>query len=152
MFTKIAIVGLTGASILCALEPLSMLGATSQDWLPGERTFVLVSAGALFASVGLLWAKVRWSLVITVSALIIFGLYQARWIFGTIQSANYDGFAILVFLLFMLSCPFAAAVVVALWGRDFCIGTIAQPNAAPNGGPAGSVDNPNAPGGPPSVS
>jgi hypothetical protein len=29
---------------------------------------------------------------------------------------------------------------------------IAEPNAAPNGGPAASVDNSNAPGGPPSVS
>jgi hypothetical protein len=28
----------------------------------------------------------------------------------------------------------------------------AEPSAAPNGGPAASVDNPNAPGGPPSVS
>jgi hypothetical protein len=30
--------------------------------------------------------------------------------------------------------------------------TIAEPGAAPNGGPAASIDNSNAPGGPPSVS
>jgi hypothetical protein len=36
--------------------------------------------------------------------------------------------------------------------RRFLERCIAEPSAAPNGGPAASVDNPNAPGGPPSVS
>jgi hypothetical protein len=36
--------------------------------------------------------------------------------------------------------------------REKRMKSIAEPGAAPNGGPAPSVDNPNAPGGPPSVS
>jgi hypothetical protein len=119
MGKKIAILILPGASVLCALEPLSMLGTTDQDWVRGEQVFVVVLAGVLFTSVALFWAKARWILAITVSSLVVFGLYEARRIFGTIYNGNYDGLLILVFLLLMGFCPFTAAVAVAVWGRRF---------------------------------
>jgi hypothetical protein len=119
MAKKTLIIVLTAASILCAFEPLSMLGATDQSWLPMERGFLVATFIALVVTTLLLWARVRWALVPAVAAHVIFGSYLAWLIAGTIRSQNYSGTAVLVFLICMGLCPFLAALAAAVWGREF---------------------------------
>ena len=120
MAKKALIVVLTAASILCAFEPVSMLGATDQSWLPMERGFLVVIFVALVVATLLLWARVRWALVPAISTNVVFGTYLAWLITGTIRNQNYSGTAVLVFLVCMGLCPFLAALAAAVWGREFC--------------------------------
>jgi hypothetical protein len=120
MGKKILIIGLTGASVLCAFEPLSMLSATDQSWLPMERGFLIAIFIALVITTLLLWSRVRWAVAPTVAAHAVFGCYFAWLIIGTIRSQNYSGPVIAVFLVCMALCPFLAALTAALWGRKLC--------------------------------
>ena len=119
MAKKTLIIVLTAASILCAFEPLSMLGATDQSWLPMERGFLIVISIALVITTLLFWARVRWALAPAVAAHVVFGSYLAWLIAGTIRSQNYSGPVVLVFLVCMGLCPFLAALVAAVWSREF---------------------------------
>jgi hypothetical protein len=120
MAKKILIIVLALATVVCALEPLSMLGATDQGWLPMEQTFLAASVGALvLATVLLLW-RVRCVLRFAVAAYLIFGSYHAWKIYGTVRSENYSGPPVLVLLLFIGLCPFVAALVAAAWGGEYC--------------------------------
>jgi|GEM_PF-2461307 len=120
MVKKIVIILLTVGTVLCAFEPLAMLGATDQEWLPTEQTFLVASAAALILTTVLFWWRLRWALPRAVTAYLVFGFYHAWKIFGTIRSENYSGPAVLVLLVFIGLCPFAAALVAATWGREFC--------------------------------
>ncbi len=111
---------LTTATVLCTLDPISMLGATDQGWLPMERTFLAASVLAVSLTTILLWSRLRWALPLVVSAYFVFGFYQAWKLSSTIRSENYAGPAVLVFLVFVDFCPFVAAAVTAAWGREFC--------------------------------
>jgi len=131
-----------------------MLGATDQGWLPGEPAFVGLSAGAVLVTTVMLWLRVRAVVSFYVAAAIVFGCYEGWRIASCIRSENYDGPWVLAFLVVMGLCPFAAALMVALWGADFCrqAKTDAQPCAAPNGGPAAPVEHSRLTERPPSVS
>jgi hypothetical protein len=41
-------------------------------------------------------------------------------IYGIVQSGNYSHPAVLVILGFIVICPFAAALLAAMWGAEFC--------------------------------
>jgi hypothetical protein len=120
MAKKILIFVLTVATVVCALEPLSMLGATDQGWFPMEPTFLAASVGALVLATVLLWSRVRWALPLAVVAYFVFGCYHAWKIYGTIRSKNYSSPAMLVLLVFIGLCPFVAALVAVVWGGEFC--------------------------------
>jgi len=85
MAKKILLVLLTVATVLCALEPLSMLDATDQGWLPMEQGLLAASVGALVIASVLLWSRVRWALPLVVVAYFVFGCYHAWKIYGTIR-------------------------------------------------------------------
>jgi hypothetical protein len=53
-----------------------MLGATDQDWLPGEPAFVMWSAGAVLVTTVMLWLRVRAVVSFYVAAVIVFGCYE----------------------------------------------------------------------------
>ena len=117
---KILFILLTVATVLCALEPLAMLDATDQGWLPTEQAFLAASVSALVLTTILLWSRIRWALPLAVAAYFVFGFYHAWKIYGTIRSENYSGPVVLVLLVFIGICPFAAALVAAAWGKEFC--------------------------------
>jgi hypothetical protein len=123
MVKKILIILLTVATVLCTIDPLSMLGAANQGWLPMEQTFLASSVAALILATILLWGRVRWVLPLVVAAYFVFGVYHAWKIYGTIRSENYSGPAVLVLLIFIGLCPFVAALVAAAWGGEFCYRT-----------------------------
>ena len=117
---KILLILLTVATVVCALQPLAMLGATDQGWLSKEQTFLVASVAALILTTILIWLRIRWALPLAVAAYFVFGFYHAWKIYGTIRSENYSGPAMLVLLVFIGLCPFVSALAAAAWGREFC--------------------------------
>lgn len=75
------------------------------------------------------------------------GLGAGNWLISIPTSSQTIGVWSLVSILL------AAAIPIVLGSPESSApNVVGEPNAAPNGGPAASVENPNAPGGPPSVS
>jgi hypothetical protein len=111
---------LMAATVLCALQPLSIIGATDQSWLPMEQAFLAATVGVLILSTALLWARIRSAPALTVAAYLVFGIYHVGKIWGTMRAENYKGTAVLALLVFIGLCPFVAAIAAATWGGQFC--------------------------------
>ena len=70
---KILLIQVTLATVLCTLEPLSMLSATHQYWLPMEDPFLALCGVTLIIATILLWSRFAWVLPIVVPAYLVFG-------------------------------------------------------------------------------
>jgi hypothetical protein len=129
----------------------SVIACSLMLWSPVSGLYLTIAAasGLLLFFATLMEAHFRFPAVLVV-LLLIPAHYEGRRMFVE------PGFQTVSLLQF-------GCVAIAVWSslvfvfrnyllRHFERAYRAEPSASPNGGPAASVDNPNAPGGPPSVS
>jgi hypothetical protein len=133
-------------------------------WIVAELILITTSVAKQGAG-EFVFGGVRLALTLGLMYAVMRGMSWARWVFvalllvalviagfSLLQNPNAIMFCSTAYLVILLyALLFSASVKAYLHVRQHTH-PIGQPGAAPNGGPAASVGNPNALGGPPSVS